>query len=233
MEKLPMCRICLVKNVRMYIVVGKHMQDLYELLTDVPFITEDTRPALACYFCYAKLKQCCRLQQQCREAEELFAEMMNEPNPSINRGQLEWFNGYVKTPVEIISTENFDQMEHVAIKEEPEIFEELEDIVEPKVEQQSDNNGYSDVEETPPQHYEYDLDVTEFKTEVEEQEVLEKKHEATDMEWTSAAKKSKEDTHRIQQEDEVPVKHIRTHTARLISTTKYTAQQTSSSLQEI
>ena len=36
MEKRQMCRICLVENVRMYVVTNKDMQDLYEKLADIP-----------------------------------------------------------------------------------------------------------------------------------------------------------------------------------------------------
>ncbi|KAJ8705015.1 hypothetical protein PYW08_012335 [Mythimna loreyi] len=208
MEKLPMCRICLVENVHMYAVVSKYMQDVYQSLTDVPFVTEDTRPALACYFCYAKLKQCCRLQLQCREAEELFAQMMNEPNPAINRGQLELFNGFVKTQVVDINIDGVGQMEYVTIKEElPVYYEGPEEVVEPEEESLSDDikfentdNGYSDVEDTPltpPQHFEADVHSMEIKIEVEEMpEVL----EATDTS-TTAAEKTKEETHRTKLED--------------------------------
>ena len=42
------------------------------------FVTEDSRPILACFFCCAKLKQCFRFLRKCLEAEELFAQMMDE-----------------------------------------------------------------------------------------------------------------------------------------------------------
>ncbi|KAJ8705010.1 hypothetical protein PYW08_012330 [Mythimna loreyi] len=81
----------------------------------------------------------------------------------------------VKSYLESISTDNFGQMEQVAIKEEsPEVSEELEDIIEPKEELQSD-------EETPPQQHESDSDTMEFKVEVEEEDVLEKIHRAANM----------------------------------------------------
>ena len=38
-EKRQMCRICLVEDVRMYVVTNKDMQDLYAKLTDIPVST--------------------------------------------------------------------------------------------------------------------------------------------------------------------------------------------------
>ncbi|KAJ8706465.1 hypothetical protein PYW07_012543 [Mythimna separata] len=212
MEERPMCRICLVENVRMYAVVEKNMQDLYESLTDIPFITEDSRPTLACVFCYAKLKQCCQLQRQCLQAEELFAQMMKEANPSVNRGQLKLFNAFVKSQVVNISIVGLGDMECIAIKEElPVYYDGPEDIIEPKEEHQSDDltfenidgggGGYSDVEETALQHSVTDLAITVFKTEVEEeQQVLEIEDTASDTTRASAAENPKEDTQRITQD---------------------------------
>ncbi|KAJ8706888.1 hypothetical protein PYW07_012966 [Mythimna separata] len=132
MEKMPMCRICLVDSGRMYKVNDKDLQKLYETLTDIAFVTEDRRPMLVCFLCFAKLKQCCQLQRKCLEAEELFAQMMNEPNSSINRGQLKFFSGLTVTPVENISIVD---IESSAVTEElPAVCERLDDVVEPKVE---------------------------------------------------------------------------------------------------
>ncbi|KAJ8736860.1 hypothetical protein PYW07_000131 [Mythimna separata] len=128
MERLPMCRICLVENVRMYIVVGKHLHKVYELLTNIPFITEDRKPTLACYFCYSKLEQYYQLQEQCLEAEKLFNQMLNEPNASILRGKSILFNGLTKSPMETINIISDDLTSHVPIKEEG------QDMVEPKEE---------------------------------------------------------------------------------------------------
>lgn len=36
MEKLSLCRICLIDNVRMYLVADKQLQELYERLTNTP-----------------------------------------------------------------------------------------------------------------------------------------------------------------------------------------------------
>lgn len=36
MEKLSMCRICLVDNIRMYVVENKDLQETYEKLTNTP-----------------------------------------------------------------------------------------------------------------------------------------------------------------------------------------------------
>ncbi|KAJ8705009.1 hypothetical protein PYW08_012329 [Mythimna loreyi] len=219
MEKLLICRICLVENVHMYAVVSKHMQDVYQSLTDVPFVTEDSRPILACFFCYAKLKQCCRLQRQCREAEELFAQMMNEPNPSITRGQRKFFNRFVKTRVVDISVDGVGEMEHVVLKEElPEFCEDLEDIVEPKEEPLSDdltlddtNNGYANEEDIPQQQPESNLDKMEFEIDVEKElDLLAKKRCATDARWTSVAKKPKEDERRSNLEDAIEEEETKT-----------------------
>ncbi|KAJ8706839.1 hypothetical protein PYW07_012917 [Mythimna separata] len=193
MEKLPMCRICLVENVRMYIVVGKDLHELYETLTDIPFVTEDRRPMLACFFCFSKLKQCCQLQRKCLEAEELFAQMMNEPNSSVNRGQLKFIKGLIVTPVENISIVDVSHIESIAVKEElPAVCERLDDVIEPEeehlkyeLELQLLNNSYPDAEYVTTQqskpHSEYDVPLIEIKTEVEEeQEVSRKKRRASD-----------------------------------------------------
>ncbi|KAJ8705085.1 hypothetical protein PYW08_012405 [Mythimna loreyi] len=78
MEKLSMCRVCLAQDVRMFVVVNKNLQELYERLTGSAFVTGDSRPMLACFICCTKLKQCCQLQRKCLEAEERFTLMMNE-----------------------------------------------------------------------------------------------------------------------------------------------------------
>ncbi|KAJ8705083.1 hypothetical protein PYW08_012403 [Mythimna loreyi] len=188
MEKLQICRICLVENVRMYIVNDKDLQELYETLTDIPFVTEDRRPMLACVFCFAKLKQCCQLQRKCLEAEKLFAQMLNEPSTSVNPAQLKSFSGVVVTPVDDIGT-----IERIAVKEElPDVCERLDDVVEPKVEHfeyelelEPLNNRYNNAEHVPAQPsepgLEYDVPLVEIKTEVEEeQEVPRKKRRVSD-----------------------------------------------------
>ncbi|KAJ8706464.1 hypothetical protein PYW07_012542 [Mythimna separata] len=205
MEKLPMCRICLVENVRMYAVVEKNIQDVYESLTHFSFITEDSRPTLACVFCYAKLKQCCQLQRQCLQAEQLFAQMINEAYPSINQDQSKVFNAFVKTEVVNISIDGVVQMEHVAIKEEvPVYYEGPEDIIEPKEEPHSDANDCSDVEETPVQHFESKKNMMEIKREVKQEHGgSEEERKASDMRWASAAENPQEDIKNIKVEDDV------------------------------
>ncbi|KAJ8704993.1 hypothetical protein PYW08_012313 [Mythimna loreyi] len=107
MNKLLMCRICLVENVRMYVVTDEHLQEIYEKLTDFPFETGDGRPLRACLFCITKLKQCCQLLKKCLDAEKLFDQMVCKdyrPDTSLQYlGQLEFFGGLTTTPVEHIS----------------------------------------------------------------------------------------------------------------------------------
>ncbi|KAJ8706897.1 hypothetical protein PYW07_012975 [Mythimna separata] len=199
---MPMCRICLVENVRMYKVNDKDLQKLYETLTFIPFITEDRRPMLACFLCFAKLKQCCQLQRKCLETEELFAQMMNEPNTSVNRGQLKFFSGLTVTPVENISIVDVSHIESIAVKEElPAVCERLDDVnelekkyfnYELKLERLS--NSYSDVEDIPARQTEAEDDVplTRIKTEEnEEQEESRKKRRASDMTREVVVKKEK------------------------------------------
>ncbi|KAJ8705080.1 hypothetical protein PYW08_012400 [Mythimna loreyi] len=191
MDKMTMCRICLVENVRMYIVNDKDLQELYETLTDIPFVTEDRRPMLACVFCFAKLKQCCQLQRKCLEAEKLFAQMLNEPSPSVHRAQLKLFSELTVTHLENISISDVSHVERIAVKEElPDVCERLDDIVETKVErleQESEppNNRHSHAEDIPAQQskpdLEYGVPLIEIKTEVEEeQEVVRKKRRVSD-----------------------------------------------------
>ncbi|KAJ8706868.1 hypothetical protein PYW07_012946 [Mythimna separata] len=198
MAKMPMCRICLVENVRMNIVDDKELQKLYETLTDIPFVTEDRRPMLACFLCFAKLKQCCQLQRKCLEAEELFAQMMNEPNSSVNRGQLKFIKGLTVTPVENINIVDVSHVESIFIKEElPDVCERLDDVVEPKVEHlkyelelELLNNGYSNSAQQSKPHSEDDVPLIQIKTEVEEErEVPRKKRRASDTTRAAVVKK--------------------------------------------
>ncbi|KAJ8706876.1 hypothetical protein PYW07_012954 [Mythimna separata] len=188
MEKLPMCRICLVENVRMYLVDDKDLHELYETLTDIPFVTEDRRPMLACFLCFAQLKQCCQLQRKCLEAEELFAQMMNEPNPLVNRDEQKVFSEPAATPAE-----NISHFECVTIKQElPDDCETQDDNNEPRTEHfeyelelELLNNSYSDAEDIPAQQSkpcpEHDVPIVKIKTEVkEEQEASGKQRRASD-----------------------------------------------------
>ncbi|KAJ8705072.1 hypothetical protein PYW08_012392 [Mythimna loreyi] len=201
MEKMTICRICLVENVRMYIVNDKDLQELYETLTDIPFVTEDRRPMLACVFCFAKLKQCCQLQRKCLEAEKLFAQMVNEPNTSANRAQLKYSSELVVTPVENISISDVSHVERIAVKEElPDVCERLDDVVETRVEhlkyelELEPLNNRSHAEGVPAQQskpgLEYDVPLIEIKTEVEEEEeVPRKKRRVSDTTRSAVAKK--------------------------------------------
>ncbi|KAJ8705120.1 hypothetical protein PYW08_012440 [Mythimna loreyi] len=201
MERLPMCRICLVENVRMNTVNDKDLQELYETLTDIPFVTEDRRPMLACVFCFAKLKQCCQLQRKCLEAEKLFAQMLNETNTSLNRAQLKYSSGLVVTPVENISISDVSHVERIAVKEElPDVCERLDDVVELKEEhlgyelELEPLNNRSLAEHVPAQQSEpgldYDVPLVEIKTEVEEeQEVPRKKRRVRDTTRSAVARK--------------------------------------------
>ncbi|KAJ8705079.1 hypothetical protein PYW08_012399 [Mythimna loreyi] len=201
MEKVSMCRICLVENVRMYIVNDKDLQELYETLTDIPFVTEDRRPMLACVFCFAKLKQCCQLQRKCLEAEKLFAQILNETNPSVNRAQLKYSSELVVTPVENISISDVSHVEGIAVKEElPDVCERLDDVSETKeehlgyeLELEPLNNSYNNAEHVPVQPsepgLEYGVPLVEIKTEVEEeQEVTRKKRRVSDTTRAAVAK---------------------------------------------
>ncbi|KAJ8706558.1 hypothetical protein PYW07_012636 [Mythimna separata] len=132
MGKLFMCRICLVENVRMCVVTDKSLQEMYEKLTDVPFVTEDRKPMLACSFCCTRLKQCCQLQRKCVEAEELLAQMLSEDYEEIsltNHGQLGFVGRLITTPVENISIGADCQIGSDAIKQElPAVCEEQDDV---------------------------------------------------------------------------------------------------------
>ncbi|KAJ8704999.1 hypothetical protein PYW08_012319 [Mythimna loreyi] len=120
MDKLIQCRICLVENVRMYVVANKNLQETYKKLTDVPFVTKDRRPLLACYFCYTKLKQSWRLQRKCLEAEEWFTQVLSEDceaSPQLNQEKLK-FSGYGISPIKHVSIYDEFEIENVTIKEE-------------------------------------------------------------------------------------------------------------------
>ncbi|KAJ8706547.1 hypothetical protein PYW07_012625 [Mythimna separata] len=105
---------------------------MYEKLTDVPFVTEDRKPMLACFFCCTRLKQCCQLQRKCVEAEELLAQMLSEDyehKPFTNQGHFEPVGGFIRTPVENISVGADCQIGSDAIKQElPAVCEEQDDV---------------------------------------------------------------------------------------------------------
>ncbi|KAJ8706837.1 hypothetical protein PYW07_012915 [Mythimna separata] len=209
MEKLPMCRICLAEDVRMYVVVNKKLHELYERLTGDPFVTKDRRPMLACFICCTKLKQCCQLQRKCLEAEDLLTQMMNEDyelNPFTNQDRFGCVNELTQSPMVHVSIDDECQTECVAIKEKlPAVCERLDDVIEPKEECHSDDleqeilyNSYSDTENKPAQQSESDSEddrlLKEIKTEVEEeQEVSSKKRRDSDT--TRAAAATKENLH--------------------------------------
>ncbi|KAJ8706471.1 hypothetical protein PYW07_012549 [Mythimna separata] len=190
MEKLSLCRICLVENVRMYVVTDKILQEVYEKLTDIPFITEDSRPMLACFFCYAKLKQCCQFKRKCLEADDLFAQILNQDNEislSKIKREPDYLGGFIKTSIQHISIVDAGQSDSDAIKEElPAVCERLVEGIELKVEHHSDDLGpdnadhsYPDIEDTAAHHSESDSEddvpLMKFKTEVEEEQVTTKK----------------------------------------------------------
>ncbi|KAJ8706898.1 hypothetical protein PYW07_012976 [Mythimna separata] len=188
MDKLAMCRICLVENVRMNKVNEKDLQKLYETLTDIPFVTEDRRPMLACFLCFAQLKQCCQLQRKCLEAEELFAQMLDEMNPLDNQSQRKHCSGLIVTPVEHISIAGVSRGESIAVKEEvPE-----RDYFRYELELERLSNSYADVEDIPARQTEAEDDVplTRIKTEEKEQEASRKKRRASDMTRAAVAKRN-------------------------------------------
>ncbi|CAH0698324.1 unnamed protein product [Spodoptera exigua] len=178
MERFSLCRICLSDNVRMYLVADKKLQELYERLTNTPFVTQDNRPLSACFFCYAKLKQCCWFMQKCKEGEELFYQMLNgdyEQKPL--KLKPVHYGGYIKTAVQHIDTNDLDSV----IKEEA--AESLRADTEMKEECHGDeasqdmDNTFS-LPEDLPQHSdsEDDLPLMKFKTEAEEdREIVPKK----------------------------------------------------------
>ncbi|KAJ8705106.1 hypothetical protein PYW08_012426 [Mythimna loreyi] len=206
MEKLPMCRLCLAENVRMYVVINKDLHALYERLTDNPFVTGDRRPMLACFICCTKLKQCCLLQRKCLEAEELLAQMMNEDNelnPPINQDHFGCRNELTISPMVHVSIESDDecQAESDPIKKElPDVCERLDDVIEPEEEHQSDDlelenlyKSYSqDMSAQPSESdLEDDVPLIEIKTEMEEeQEVPRKKRRASDTTRSAVGKES-------------------------------------------
>lgn len=84
MDVLSMCRICFTKNTNMHY-IGPNLQKLYEKLTDLPFQTEDNRSLQLCYICYARLRNCYRLQFNCLRSEQLFTQILakNELKPPL------------------------------------------------------------------------------------------------------------------------------------------------------
>ncbi|KAJ8705059.1 hypothetical protein PYW08_012379 [Mythimna loreyi] len=134
MDKLLMCRICLAEKVRMYEVVNKKLHELYEKLTGNSFVTEDSRPMLACFICCTKLKQCYQLQRKCLESEELLTQMINE---DYELDHLQCYDGLVRSPMVLISIKDECQTKSDAVKV-PAVCEELTDVIEPEEEHQSD-----------------------------------------------------------------------------------------------
>ncbi|KAJ8706480.1 hypothetical protein PYW07_012558 [Mythimna separata] len=225
MEKLLMCRICLVENVRMSAVANKNLQEMYETLTDVPLVTEDRRPIHACYFCYSKLKQCFRFKTKCLEAEELFTQMLKscEQKPSLRRANSEYMGGLVTTAIENINILDDGQAVSGVIEVEVpavsavtamptvtavrSLCERPYEFIEVKVEHDSD-----DLDDVPAQQSssdsEDDVPLLKIKAEVEEvqdeaprQPAALNKRGAGDGTRAPEAKKSKLDKRRSKLED--------------------------------
>ncbi|KAJ8706482.1 hypothetical protein PYW07_012560 [Mythimna separata] len=124
----------------MHVLDDKHLQETYEKLTDVPLVTEDSRPMLACYLCYAKLKQSYRLQRRCLEAEKWFEQILSEDcetKPTLNRDPL-LFSGYIISPIVHVSTLAEYATEKDDIKEEILIDTLIGDSLELKEERESE-----------------------------------------------------------------------------------------------
>ncbi|KAJ8704998.1 hypothetical protein PYW08_012318 [Mythimna loreyi] len=229
MEKLLMCRICLVENVRMFVVANKNLQEIYETLTHVPLVTEDSRPIHACYFCFSKLKQCCQFKMKCLEAEELFAQMLScEQRPLRRRINSEFVGGLVKTSIENISIIDDGQAICRNIEVEvplvtsvpiaPEFSEKPYEFIEVKVEHDSDDPVQDDVpEQLSRSDSDDDVPLLRIKTEVEEVEqeaprppVSPDKRAASDRIRAPAAKKPKLDKRRSKLEDTIPAERTKT-----------------------
>ncbi|KAJ8706550.1 hypothetical protein PYW07_012628 [Mythimna separata] len=210
-KKLSMCRICLVENVRMCVVTDKSLQEMYEKLTDVPFVTEDRKPMLACFFCCTRLKQCCQLQRKCVEAEKLLAQMLSEDceqKPLTNHGHFESVGGFITTPVENISIVDDCQIESDAIKQElPAVCEEQDEVeiqlthLSEELEPENLYNSHPDVEA---HHSESESEEEQLvmQIKVEEEEISEKLRDRE----TQRAPVAKKSTLQRKLEDIVPAK---------------------------
>ncbi|KAJ8706456.1 hypothetical protein PYW07_012534 [Mythimna separata] len=205
-----LCRICLVENVRMYVLANTKLQEIYEKLTDIRLVTEDSRSMHACFICYAKLKQCHRFQRKCLEAEELLAQMLNtdyDTKPRLNRGQLE-FSGYVISPAQHVDIFGDCQGKGDVIKmelpadskgkdEEQEIDSDHEyndAVCDDKSSQHSKSEDEGDSDD--------DRRLIELKIEVEEdQQVSQKKRKPDETKRASGTKKSKLEKRRTKLED--------------------------------
>ncbi|KAJ8705062.1 hypothetical protein PYW08_012382 [Mythimna loreyi] len=204
MEKMKVCRICLVDSVRMYFVDDKDLQKLYETLTDIPFVTEDRRPMLACFQCFPQLQQCYQLQKKCLETEKLFAQMLNERNPSVYQGQIK-DSSVPAVPPE----ENNSRIETIVVKEE---LPDVDDVMEPKVEifeyelqLERLTNSYLDVAGVPARQSESDADlepgVPFISKTMEEQEESRKKRRASDTTRAAVVKAQNQHIRRKKLED--------------------------------
>ncbi|KAJ8704926.1 hypothetical protein PYW08_012246 [Mythimna loreyi] len=167
-EKLSMCRICLVEDVRMCVVTNKSLQQMYEKLTDVPFVTEDRKPMFACLFCCTRLQQCCQLQRKCVEAEQLLAHMLREDyeqKPLTNRAHLGCVGGFIITPIENISIVDDCQTASDAVKQELAAVCEEQDV---ELESENLYNSHPDVEAHHSESESEDPLLVEIKIEKEE-----------------------------------------------------------------
>nr|XP_049695786.1 zinc finger protein 595 [Helicoverpa armigera] len=152
MEKLSICRICLVDNMRTQVVTNRHLQEIYEKLTNIAFITIDRRPLLTCVFCYSKLKQCYIFMEKCLKAEDVFRQILSEDyeQKQQKHQDIVLSNGLVQTAIQYMNVVDSEPVNN-EIKEEPVSEKQID--VQLKIEHidgqdQENLDNYQDLEDT-------------------------------------------------------------------------------------
>ncbi|XP_013141909.1 PREDICTED: zinc finger protein 25-like [Papilio polytes] len=132
------CRICLNKNVPMFI-LNNTLQNLFETLIN-GYIRSDVKPVLACFICFAKLKRCRRLQLQAIKSNELLNKISVDGNElpelidtqRVNQDYLQF------TPIYHIHLEEINIEDKPKIDVIPTLVKnEIENVLEDRIDQDS------------------------------------------------------------------------------------------------
>ncbi|KAJ2941888.1 hypothetical protein O0L34_g10704 [Tuta absoluta] len=111
MTKLPMCRVCLAVDVRMFRILNTPLQEIYEKITNIQF-SHDDKSHVVCYICHSQFKKCHVLMTRALNAEQILTQIIQSgidvnkltQIPFIDRDSCNLADGYCISPIEHFST---------------------------------------------------------------------------------------------------------------------------------
>ncbi|KAM3955255.1 uncharacterized protein ACR2FA_010860 [Aphomia sociella] len=119
MAHATVCRVCLVDDVRMHVLTGTPLQEVYEKLTNTSLI-ENAMPVTACYLCCSELKRCQQFLEKITKANEMLIQILNcgaeltqNSIKMIDRQSLKFGNALEISPIQSLAIDSI-----ILIKEE-------------------------------------------------------------------------------------------------------------------